>query len=584
MSGLASSHMHIKLLAIGKVIEVRGSQIVAELDLDIIELSRVYEGEVYDIGQFGSILRIHFGRKTIFAMVNRLRMKAEYEMERIGRSDAQPDQRVLEADLIGEGRYISTASALGQPILRFERGISTYPLPLQTVYLTPKDELRAIYTGEHASPIEIGTYVGAEDSPCLLDLSELVGKHAAILGSTGTGKSACVAALLKGIMELGEGGDKDTWRPTVIVLDPHNEYARAFPQGCVLSPDDGTLSLPYWLMSLQETVELLTGRTEQAATAQASIIKDALAAGKHVTSQDDEETAGEITVDSPIPYNLDAFTEHIESEKPGTKTGQGPYNSVLEKLRILREDVRMSFMMSPESGANEPAGTDHVDALVSIMRSLLGDGRGPSIVDLSGVPSEVAGILTGTIARLLFSWRLWQSSEERERNPILLVCEEAHLYVPNRGNAQFAEAQQAVRRVVREGRKYGLSLIVVSQRPSEIDEAVLSQCNSWIVLRIGNDNDRERVRAALPESMAGLASVLSSLRRQEAVVLGQATTLPARIRIRTLAPSELPLSHDIDYLEGWSHGNADPAVMRRIARRWQTQGRDAQPLATGELP
>ena len=169
----------------------------------------------------------------------------------------------------------------------------------------------------------------------------------------------------------------------------------------------------------------------------------------------------------------------------------------------------------------------------------------PKIVDLSGVPNEVAGVSSAVIARTLFYLKVWQTPDERQNDPVLLVCEEAHRYVPNRGEAQYEAAQEAIRRIAKEGRKYGIGLLLVSQRPSEVEATVLSQCNSWIVLRIANDADREHVKAILPDSMAGLTKMLSGLRRQEAIFVGQAAVLPSRVLIRTLTPEQLPRSNDI---------------------------------------
>ena len=579
MSGATESMSDLDLLAIGKVVEVRGDEVIAELDLDIVELSRVHDGQVYDIGQLGSILKIYFGRSALFAMVNRLRMKAEFELERLGRTEAKPDERVLEARLIGQGEYIRASAESSDPILRFERGVSTYPLPLQRVYLTPKSELQQIYGSAPADGIFIGNYVGADDEACYLDLNELVGKHTAILGSTGAGKSACVTAVIRGIDACRPSETDAEWNPKIVVLDPHGEYSAAFPNARVLSVEAGNLRLPFWLLNLQDTIELLTGRTEASAAAQANIIKSALAHVRRAAADSGGLEDDWVSVDSPIPYDLADFLSQIQESMPSQESRRGSHNSVLDRLEILRNDGRMAFMMSEPENTSESGGLDCTGALVDVVATLLGGDEGPVIVDLSGIPSEVAGILAGTIARLLFTWRVWQTNEERSRDPILLVCEEAHLYVPHQGSAQFAEAQAAVRRVVREGRKYGLGLMIVSQRPSEIDESVLSQCSSWIVLRIGNDRDRDRVRAALPESMDNLASMLSSLRRQEAVIVGEATTLPARVRIRSLAKSELPSSQDVDFIRGWqtdSRNQVDQERSYKIALRWQTQGRNSE--------
>ncbi|MCY3586514.1 MAG: ATP-binding protein [Acidimicrobiaceae bacterium] len=566
------------LLAIARGVEVRGGEIIAELDTNITELSRVYHGEVYDIGQFGSILKVKYGRRLIFAMVKRLRMKTEYELERMGRTEAKPDERVLEADLIGQAEYILDSSHPSKKYLNFERGVTTFPLPLQTVYLTPKSELRQIYATNQRAPLDIGTYVGVEDTRCVLDTNEFLGKHAAILGSTGAGKSACVAAIVGQLARTLSGNSASGQVPKVIMFDPHNEYGRAFPDGRVLSTDNGSLRLPLWLLNYQETVDFVVGRSERAATNQASVVRDALASCRSTAAGEIGLSEDDVTIDSPLPYRLDDLVDKIKEARPeSNKTQQAPYDAVLEKLRIRRLDSRLSFMLSsdaPTSDIPDESNETLGDPLVAVMQQFLGQEQAPAIVDLSGVPSEVAGIVTGTIGRILFSWRLWQDASEREKDPIVIVCEEAHLYVPSSGTAQYAEAQSAIRRIVREGRKYGVGLIVVSQRPSEIDETVLSQCSTWVVLRVTNENDQARIRAALPEAMTGLASALPSLRRQEAVVTGQSIAFPARIRIRDLSEGELPSSQDVDFIAGWAHGGRTADDMLKIARRWQTQ--DAQ--------
>jgi DNA helicase HerA-like ATPase len=166
---------------------------------------------------------------------------------------------------------------------------------------------------------------------------------------------------------------------------------------------------------------------------------------------------------------------------------------------------------------------------------------------------------------------VWQTPEERAQDPVLLVCEEAHRYVPNRGEAQYEAAQEAIRRIAKEGRKYGVGLLLVSQRPSEVEATVLSQCNSWIVLRVTNDADREHVKAILPDSMAGLTKMLSGLRRQEAIFVGQAATLPSRIMLRTLSPDQLPKSNDVDFDKGWQQPVMSDDELKAVANRWRYQ-------------
>ena len=574
----------IENLAIGKIIEVDGSHVIAELDPGLTELSRVYAGETYPIGQFGSIVRIHFGRRLIYALVGRLRMKAEYEAERGIASQASADERVVEADLFGEGEWSQDAE--GTAKLDFERGVATYPLPQQTVYLTPKSELRSIYGHKKGAVIQLGEHVGSGGAPCFADMNELLGKHTAVLGATGAGKSGAVAAIVHSILDRGAVAGHANWKPQIVVLDPHNEYGKAFGDHKRLSTDEGTLSLPYWLLDLDETIGLLIGKTEYAATSQSNIVKNALLTARMKCASDVLHLdAAKLTVDAPIPYvlgepsGLDEFgamngTKYetglvgaINAQRPDNKNKKDheDYNKVLRKLDSLMKDERLAFMMKPWSGGGDP--------MTDVLAQFLGDGVPVRIVDLSGVPNEVAGTASAAIARTLFSLKVWQTAEERAMSPVLLVCEEAHRYVPNSGEAQYGAAQGAVRRIAKEGRKYGIGLMLVSQRPSEVEATVLSQCNSWIVLRITNEADREHVKGILPDSMAGLTKMLSGLRRQEAIFVGQAAMLPSRIMIRDLADEQLPKSNDIDFDKGWQNVGMSAEQLGVVASRWRYQKR-----------
>ena len=501
----------IENLGIGKIIEVDGLRVIAELDPNLTELSRVHAGEVYPIGQFGSIIRIHFGRRIIYALVGRLRMKADYELERGVVPHASSDERVIEADLFGEGEWESDDSEGWK--LKFERGVATYPLPQQTVYLTPKSELRFIYGHTTGAVLTLGEHVGSGGATCYADMNELLGKHTAILGSTGAGKSGAVAAIIHSILERGVEATYEKWKPQILILDPHNEYGNAFQEHKRLSTDEGSLSLPYWLLNLDETIGLLIGKSEYAATSQANIVKNALLEARKNSAATLSLESGKLTVDSPVPYLLGdpsgldefgkvngntyeiGFVGAVNGQRPNNnnKKNHEDYNKVLRKLESLTKDERISFMMQPWDGAGDP--------MPDVLAQITGGDSTVRVVDLSGVPNEIAGTASAAIARTLFSLKTWQNAEEREASPVLLVCEEAHRYVPNRGEAQYEAAQGAIRRIAKEGRKYGVGLFLVSQRPSEVEPTVLSQCNSWIVLRITNESDRNHVRGVLPDSM-----------------------------------------------------------------------------------
>jgi len=557
----------ISNLEIGAVIEVDGMHIIAELDPKITELTRVYGGIIYPIGQFGSIIKIHYGAKLIFGYVGRLRMKSEYEREKGLTPESSGSARIIEADLFGEGEWIFDKDEWR---LDFERGVTTFPLPQQKVYLTPRTELGFIY-GEGAGPtILLGEHVGSGETPCYAEMNELLGKHTAILGSTGAGKSGTVAALLHAILDRGNDAGHQKWHPQIVVLDPHNEYGAAFPDHVRLCTDENSLSLPYWLLNLQETVNLLIGKTEFVATSQANIVKTAILLARRDASHTVNLNEAEINVDSPVPYKLNRFVHHVENStnKPPQASKQEPWNSILHKIEVLKNDSRLAFMMQEWDGDTDP--------LPVIVKQFLGDSDPIRIVDLSGVPNEVAGAASSAIARTLFSVKLWQTRDERESNPVLLVCEEAHRYVPNRGEAQYEAAQDAIRRLAKEGRKYGIGLMLVSQRPSEVEATVLSQCNSSIVLRVTNESDRRHVQGILPDSLAGLTKVLSGLRRREAIFVGQAAVLPSRILIRDLVKDgkPLPRSQDIDFDTGWQGNPITDEQLSEVGKRWRLQSRD----------
>lgn len=557
----------ISNLEIGAVIEVDGTHIIAELDPKITELTRVYGGIIYPIGQFGSIIKIHYGARLIFGYVGRLRMKSEYEREKGLTLKSSGSARIIELDLFGEGEWIFDKDEWR---LDFERGVTTFPLPQQKVYLTPRSDLGFIY-GEGTGPvILLGEYVGSGGTPCYAEMNELLGKHTAILGSTGAGKSGTVAAILHAILDRGTEADHKKWHPQIVVLDPHNEYGAAFPGHVRLCTDENSLRLPYWLLNLQETVNLLIGKTEFVATSQANIVKTAILLARRDAAQTVNLNEAEINVDSPIPYKLGRFIHHVENStnKPPQASKQEPWNSILHKIEVLKNDARLTFLMQEWDGVTDP--------LPEIVKQFLGDSDPIRIIDLSGVPNEVAGAASSAIARMLFSVKLWQTREERESNPVLLVCEEAHRYVPNRGEAQYAAAQDAIRRLAKEGRKYGIGLMLVSQRPSEVEATVLSQCNSWIVMRITNDSDRNYVQGILPDSLAGLTKVLSGLRRREAIFVGQAAVLPSRILIRDLVKDgkPLPRSQDIDFDEGWQGTPISDEQLKKVCKRWRVQSRD----------
>ncbi len=343
-------------------------------------------------------------------------------------------------------------------------------------------------------------------------------------------------------------------------------------------------------MSSDELRSLIIGKTEFEATSQNNIIYEAITYarllksslvkdvgddpnGAVISEKEDGVTEDQILNfdrDKPAPFNLAQFEKHInlvQGRKPNRTESLAPssrdkIDSILKKLRILKANPQLKFMMEELS--------DTTPDLQSILAQFVGDADGKHIriIDISGLPNEVAGPLTALISRLIFQYKLWQTKEERVKDPILFICEEAHRYVPNHGEAQYKEAQEAIRRIAKEGRKYGIGLGLISQRPSDVESTVLSQCNSWIILRLTNAGDQAHVAKFLPDSLSGLTKMLPALTRREAIFVGEAAALPSRIRINKLTEDKLPDSNDIKFAEGWLNEPINSTDLDTIVRRW----------------
>lgn len=593
-----------KELKIGKIIEVSGNNLRIEIDDDVNELIRAVDGQVYPVGQMGSIVKVHFGRKLLFAFVRSLKMRSELIADDSSqRINAADDARILEADLFGQGVWSNKKLRL-----EFSRGVETYPLPLQSAYICLNDELEAVYKAaesnaqdEAVTPmVQIGNYIGGNNAICRANIDKLFGQHFAILGSTGSGKSGTVASILHSVLDHRPEGA--VLKPRIVMIDPHGEYAKAFGprakvyraynDASVEENDAELLSLPYWLMSSDELRSLIIGKTEHEATSQNNIVYEAITYARlleagYVQDVGADPNGGEVAVfsegvdedkvlnfdrDKPVPFKLSQFVKHVDmvqgrkegkKEKLAASSGRDKIDNILKKLKVLRANPQLGFLLKEYDKEDSPT-------LQDVLSQFVGEARGGDIriIDISGLPNEVAGPLTALISRLLFQYKLWQTREEREKDPLLFICEEAHRYVPNHGEAQYKEAQDAIRRIAKEGRKYGLGLGLISQRPSDVESTVLSQCNSWIVLRLSNSSDQEHVSKFLPDSLSGLTKMLSALTRREAIFVGEAAALPSRIRVRELPADKLPNSNDIKFASGWSNDAISGDGLEQIVSRW----------------
>lgn len=604
-------------LKIGHIVEVSGTTIRVELSGDVTELTRTYEGRVYSIGQIGSIVKVHFGRRLIFGFVTLLRMRSEEYIE-VGKPiPTDADQRIMEVELFAEGYWNS-----GTASLHFVRGVTTYPLPRQSVHLLTREESIQIYTAAEGQQrkddydplVPFASYVGTDSTFCRANVDKMFGMHCAVLGSTGSGKSGAVAALLHSMLDHKPDGKKVA-HPRIVIIDPHGEYGHAFKDRAVvyraydpLGKEEETgspISLPYWLMSADEFRSLVIGKTEQEATSQNNIIYKALTYARMVAaglvqpspssyggsaptdgfeidaprpvSGVTQEKLIEFDRDKPRPFSLVELHNHImflQAARAG-KSGNleqvtatdfaKSFKSILDKLAVLRRDPRIQFMMK-EWGPESPK-------LEHIIAQLVGTideedcNKDIRILDISGLPNEVAGPLAAMLARLLFQYKLYQTSSERERDPVVLVCEEAHRYVPDRGEAEYAAAQTAIRRIAREGRKYGIGLMLVSQRPADIESTVISQCGTWLVLRLTNAADQHHVARFLPDGLSGMTKALPNLAQQEAIFVGEGAALPARVRIRDLGKDQLPKSDTAQFAKGWVQSRLSESEIRKVALR-----------------
>lgn len=604
-------------LKVGTIVEVSGSTVKVELSGDVSELTRSYGGRVYPIGQIGSVVKVHFGRRLVFGFVTLLRMRSEELVEPASPIPADADQRVMEIELFAEGVWNSSESRLS-----FTRGVSTYPLPRQNVYLLTRDEAGLLYKSaegqrpDGADPlVPFATYVGADAAQCRANIDKMFSLHCAVLGSTGSGKSGAVAAILHSVLEH-RPVEGVACRPRIVIIDPHGEYGRAFGTRAVVyraydpigtEETAGTpIKLPYWLMSAEEFRLLVSGKTEFEATSQHNIVYKALTHARMVTAglvdaapisydwnsptdgsahDEPKPKAGieasklaEFDRDKPRPFSLTEFTNHIAFVQAARPKKDGKmervtesdfakgFKSILDKVAVLRRDPRIRFLMNDWVATDTQLG-GLISQFIGDVSMAAGDNRDLRIVDISGLPNEVSGPLAAVIARLLFQYKLYQTLEERKRDPILLVCEEAHRYVPDKGEAEYAAAQSAVRRIAREGRKYGVGLMLVSQRPADVESTVISQCGTWLVLRLTNAADQSHVARFLPDGLSGMTKALPTLAQQEALFVGEGASLPAKIKIRDLPEAKLPRSASVRFAEGWAADRLNAAEIGVIAAR-----------------
>jgi hypothetical protein len=538
----APAKPHAKSLdAIGKVVEIAGSGSQVRMDAAALaELQSHADPSVAMSGQVGSQIKMVVGANWLIANVRTLRGNDNGEL-------------VAHVDFLGEG----SNDASGR-LSNFRRGVTRYPVPGAEVLPVSTDDLRAVFAASNEPHIEIGTVYPTDDIRGALYVDPMLGKHFAVLGSTGTGKSTSVSLILHRISELSPEGH-------IVMIDPHGEYSAAFKNcGELFNVDN--LQLPYWLMNFDEHCEVLLTTHGADRQRDADILAKCLLAAR--TKGKDMSQYGKVTVDSPLPYLLTDLHSILVNEM-GKLDRAGdtlPFQRLKTKLEELRADPRYTFMFSGM------LVSDTMPALIAKLFRLPSHGKPISIVDVSGVPSEITSVVVSVLARMVFDYAIWSRTEAQK--PLLLVCEEAHRYVPKDENSESGQAvRRILERIAKEGRKYGVSLGLITQRPSDLAEGVLSQCGTIISMRLNNDRDQACVRAAMPEGARGFLDAIPALRNRECIVCGEGVAIPIRVRFDDLEPEKRPASSDPSFARLWRETGDESGIIQRTIKRWRGHGR-----------
>ena len=579
---------------LGTVSAVSGATVSVQLSQSVASGLSIIEGRTYRIGQVGSFVRIPQGYQDLFGVVSEVGARDGLQAQDV---DGLSTGRWMQVQLVGE--------ALAGV---FERGISQYPNIGDSVHLATEGNLARIYASDGFGQVVIGTLSSAESIQARIGLDELVTRHSAILGSTGSGKSTTVASLLRSITDGSSGIEYPSAR--VLMLDVHGEYSGALSDVAeVFSVDpeenESKLLIPYWALDTKDLIEFLTGGVEgpRETAFTDKIFELKVQVAESVDFPGVERSS--ITVDTPLPFSLkqlwydlinyEVTTYEGENRdqparltmgdpnqlvaptyKPHGLGSKGPFiNSqaigIRRQLNLLRSrmlDRRYDFLLHP--GPWEPKLDGEVERdMDDLLTGWIGGPKAITILDLSSVPSTVLERLVGSILKIVYEALFWsrEKSEGGIDRPLLVVMEEAHRYLSPKGDGIAGET---VNKIAKEGRKYGVGAMVISQRPSEVDETVLSQCGTFFALRLSNPVDRQRVQGTLPDGLMSLLDVLPVLRTGEAIVMGEAAKLPMRCRI-TLPPEEKrPRSVDPLVAEQWSLQRRSGGYDRIVAS-WRAQ-------------
>jgi hypothetical protein len=527
---------------IGVVLEIAGSG--SQIALDMQRLNECMDDSDPSIalaGQVGSQVKIKTRDGWLLASV------------RDQRQDRRAGGVLASIDFMGEGRE----EKLTGKIRGFRRGVTRYPVPGAMIYPASTEDLRQIYSSDGRNAVQIGTVYPTNDIRAGIYVDAMLGKHFALLGSTGTGKSTSAALILHRICESAPQGH-------IVMIDPHGEYSAAFRNSGVIF-DVGNLQMPYWLMNFEEHCEVLLSTTGNDRQEDADILAKCLLKARSKNRL--AEALGKITVDSPIPYLLSDLTNIVQDEmgKLDKASTSAPYMRIKTKIEELKSDPRYQFMFSGMLVG------DTMAAFISKIFRMPGDGKPISIIDVSGVPSDITSTVVAVLSRMVFDFAIW--GREEKTRPVLLVCEEAHRYVPNEKNADGSSVGRILSRIAKEGRKYGISLGLITQRPSDLADGVLSQCGTIISMRLNNDRDQAFVKAAMPEGARGFLDSIPALRNRECIICGEGVAIPMRVSFDNLEEPKRPASEDPSFSELWNESGGEEERVVRTVQRWRAQGK-----------
>jgi DNA helicase HerA-like ATPase len=524
------------VITFGTVAAIEGAR--ARVVLDMAEDGSGFAGPVPP--QIGQVVRIDVGEARVFGVVIGLRTPAA-EQAIIG-----PPNQIMDLDLIGE--ILETDAHA-----RFRRGVSEFPRLGDRVSAAGSEDLWKIFTRSDREGVRVGCVHQDPSIPANIFTDDLLGKHFAVLGTTGSGKSCALAAIVLGILSKHPHGH-------VLILDPHNEYGAAFGElADVISP--ANLDLPYWLLNFDEMKELIIGESSRMPEIEAAILNHVIVEAKKKLSGGTPDFA--ITVDTPVPYRLSDVTRIIDDlmgkyERP---LELAPYMRIKDRFNSLQADRRYAFMFPGLMVRDE------MTRLLSRIFRVPVAGKPVTIFDTSGVPTEILNVVVSMLCRLTFDFALWNDRTV----PILLVCEEAHRYAPSNEKLGFEPTKRAIARIALEGRKYGVSLALVTQRPSELASNILSQCNTIFAMRITNNRDREYLAAAMPESGSGMLEELPALRAAEAIAIGEGVPVPLRIMFDPLPDDRRPHSNTAKFSDCWDQDNIPAEFLTEVVSRWRRQ-------------